>query len=534
MAIRNAKPVSLKPAGASDTSDGSNVFPGAMTALTNLVPDPSTENLWVPRPASIRKYNFSDFSSPGFVSLEFVVGDLVYGMIATSATPGHDEPFIYDLNAGAFVPVTGAVAGNTPNSPATTGPWTPPTAALVGHYVVVTHPGFDGVTNLIGWFDISNPAAPTWDAGNTGTNLLPHQPVAVFNFNGRAYYGLKNTSYFSAELDPLTITNATDFLTHGDTSPVVAYGGTPLTTQLGGIVQSLIVFKSDILFQVTGDLALMNLTNEAISSGVGTSAPLSITSTPEGLSFISTHGMRFVSPTAQISPVVGSYGAGISVPFINSSVPSRICAAFNVDTVRITCQRDDVLGNPTQEWWYNTDQENWSGPHTFPASLIQPWRDTFIMTPYNITASLWESDSEPQETSVYMENGVQMTFKYSSSPVPLTGLMEMNQIVETSIGVAFNTVQGAITATAYDENDIVLDQVPVPIPFGGSIWGTMIWGAFIWGAGYLKYQQVRIPWSKPLVFGQAVFSVTGNAIPGFQIGTLFNRYQPLGYMLQSS
>ncbi|MDE1868135.1 MAG: hypothetical protein KGI08_10565, partial [Thaumarchaeota archaeon] len=43
---------------------------------------------------------------------------------------------------------------------------------VCGVNLVVTHPGFDGVTNFFGWFNISNPGSPIWNAGNiqsTGT-----------------------------------------------------------------------------------------------------------------------------------------------------------------------------------------------------------------------------------------------------------------------------------------------------------------------------------------------------------------------------
>jgi hypothetical protein len=63
------------------------------------------------------------------------------------------------------------------------------------------------------------------------------------------------------------------------------------------------------------------------------------------------------------------------------------------------------------------------------------------------------------------------------------------------------------------------------------LWGTGIWGISRWGVSVARYKQIRIPWSKPIVFNQMTLSVTGDAIPGFQIGDLFMRYQVLGYMV---
>jgi hypothetical protein len=465
MPIRNAKPVPLVPKGVCDAADGTNVPSGAMLALTNLVPDPSTAGLSVPRPAAIKLTDFTGFSDPGFVSCIYTVGDLCYGMIATSLVSGKDQPFIYDLNAGAFIAVTGSTSSNLPDSPNTTGPWTPPTMSLVSTYVIVTHPGFDGVTNVIGWFDISVPAVPTWHAGNTTTNLLPSQPVAVFNFNGRCYYALMNTLYFSDVLAPLTITNATDFITQGDSTSIIALSGLPLLTTAGGIVQSMISFKNATMFQVTGDFALNNLVSQAIDAGVGTFCPISITPTNDGLAFISPHGLRTVNQNGQVSEVIGGYGQGVSVPFINAAVPSRVSASFNVNTMRITSQNSFVSSQPIQEWWYNSDIGQWSGPHTFPASLIQRWRGSFVMTPIGITASLWQSDIQPEETSTYIENGAQLAFNWQISLSPDTGTMNKNAVVESSIGLAFNSQQGSVSIVAADEDGNALDNVEISVSF---------------------------------------------------------------------
>ena len=203
MPITNSKPVRITPRTASDTVDGTNSAPGAMIALTNLVQDPSTMGLFVPRPASVELTDFSTsgLTTPGFISCIFVVGTRVYGMIATADFAGKDMPFIYDIAAGAFVTVTSIAVGELPTSPATTGTWTPPTMAVVGTKVIVTHPGFSGA-NKIGWFDISTFAVPTWNAGDTTTNALPAKPTFVFNFFDRAYYVVGNTLWFSDILAP--------------------------------------------------------------------------------------------------------------------------------------------------------------------------------------------------------------------------------------------------------------------------------------------------------------------------------------------
>lgn len=489
--------------------------------------------LFVPRPAAVEITDFSTsgFTSPGFVSCIFVVGSRIYGMVATNDTPGKDMPFVYDIEAAAFVTVSGVTGANVPTSPPTSGVWTPPTMAVIGTKVMVTHTGFTGA-NKIGWFDISTFASPSWNAGDTATNALPSKPTFVINFFDRAYYAVGNTLWFSDVLDALTITNSTNFLVCGDTTDIIALGALPLTTQLGGVTQSMYAFKSKSIFQVTGDLALSTLALNALSAGTGTNSALSLASSKDGLYFMSSSGLRVLNQDGVIGPVIGQYGGGVSVPFINVSVPSRLCLAYNVDTVRVNTQNNMLQSTPHQDWWYNTTTQMWTGSHTFPASLIQPYSGSFVITPVDVTASIWQSDTLPVETSAYIENGSQLTFNATFSPLPLTGSMNMNAVVEASIGFSFSVLGGTINFSAFDENGAVLDYVTKTFPSSGSLWDVAVMGLDVWGGQLLGYQQFGIPWSKPLVFNQIVISATGDAIPGLQIGDLFMRYQQLGWMRQ--
>src|SRR5271165_1812309 len=103
MTLRLAKPLRFSPAGLSDSLDETDEFPGACVSLQNLIPDPTTRNVWTPRPASVFETGFPGFSSPGFISVFQVVGSFVYGLIASSRFAGHDEPFGYNIVTHAFV-----------------------------------------------------------------------------------------------------------------------------------------------------------------------------------------------------------------------------------------------------------------------------------------------------------------------------------------------------------------------------------------------------------------------------------------------
>ena len=164
MALANTKPLRFSPQGVSDALAEEDAFPGACAALSNLIPDPTTKNLWTPRPASTVVATLNGGSASGDVSVFKVVGGLVYGLYAY--TGGFDEPFCYNLVTSAFESVTITGGSAYPTTQSTSGDWTPPTMDVMGHYVVVTHPGFDGTSNFIGWFDITTPTAPIWNSGN--------------------------------------------------------------------------------------------------------------------------------------------------------------------------------------------------------------------------------------------------------------------------------------------------------------------------------------------------------------------------------
>lgn len=171
MAIRGAQGFTVRATGICDSIDGSNAPLGAMAVLKDLVPNPVNAQQFVPRPASTQVTNFSPgFTTPTKGNALIVIGTRAYGMIASATFAGHDEPFCYDLAAGAFITVVGAVAANTPTSPATTGEWTPPTMAMVANRIMITHPGYSGAYK-VGWIDVRSFTSATL-TGTTHTSTL--------------------------------------------------------------------------------------------------------------------------------------------------------------------------------------------------------------------------------------------------------------------------------------------------------------------------------------------------------------------------
>ncbi|HEX8838249.1 MAG TPA: hypothetical protein VF748_15005 [Candidatus Acidoferrum sp.] len=537
MSIRNGVPLQFKPKGASDAIDSTNVFEGAMALLQNLIPDPTTADLWQCRPASLKLTGFSGFTAPGFISAMEVFGNFAYGMIASARNPGQDEPFMFNLVSKAFVTISGVTAANTPLSPPSTGAWTPPTISLVGVNLIVTHPGFNfGGGFAFGVLNISNPAAPTWTAQNTTGNALPALPTWVAAFNGRAWFGVNPATgqpgaYFT-DILTLNITNANQVITFDDNQQITTASGLGLFNQLGGVVQALMVFKSTAnIYQITGDAALSTLARNTLNVATGTLSPLSVTTTPKGLAFIAPDGLRLIDFYARITDPIGVDGAGINVPFIYSVVPSRAQAASNQNVLRVSVQNGLAAGAPQQEWWYDISRQKWSGPHTFPASMIAAFNNTFIMTPVGVNASLWQSDVAQSSSSSFVENGQQLNFSWATSMLPDPKTMSYFAMVETTLNMTFVNGQSPVLVQALDQNAGVLGSVSLSAPAGGTIWGQFTWGQALWGGASFGLFPRALEWAQPIVFRRLQLQATGVCIGGFKIGDAFLRYQKLGYMV---
>lgn len=539
MAIRGAVPVKWTPSGASDTLDATNTFTGAMAALTNLIPDRTTRGLWVCRPASVLQTSFAGFTTPDFISAHLVVGSRVYGMISTTRLGARDEPFCFDLVAGAFIAIAGSTAANTPTPAAKVGAWVPPRMALIATKIIVTHPGFTGSLNAFGWIDTTNPNALTWSAGNTaGAVILPAVPVDVFNFGGRAYYAVNTPAsaalVFSDILDPLTVTLGTQVITLDDNVPVTALGGLPLNNTTGAKVQTLVVFKGvSKMYLITGDIATLpvsTLQKNVSDTRTGTLAPNSICATTQGLAFASPDGIRIMDFSGNVSPPLGADGMGITVPFIYSVVPSRIAAACNGDTLRVSTQNGNAVGAPNQEFWFDFTRKLWSGPHTFAASLMQPYGNTFLKSVLGVSAKLFVSDIQQSLTSTFIENGVQTTFVYGTPFFPDTEQMCEVAVVESTIDLAYTAGVPAYTLTIADQNGAAYDTLTLTPSGTGTFWGAFQWGAALWLGSANPLSPRNLAWHQPIVFRRAAVTLSGQCSISAKFGTLRLRYQPLGYL----
>lgn len=382
------------------------------------------------------------------------------------------------------------------------------------------------------------PAAPQWAAGNTnGAVPLPSVPVSVAQFNGRAYYAVKNATVFSDSGNATQVTNATQVLTFQNGLDVTALAGLPLSAQQGGIIQALIAFQGDAnMVQITGDPATNNLATNNLNVATGTLAPNTICSTPMGLAFVAPDGVRIIDFLARVGDPIGAFGQGVVVPFLNAINPSRMCAAFNQNVLRLSVQNGAAINQPVQEYWLDFGLKIWTGPHSFPSALIQPWaspsKSTFVLAASGINAQLWKSDPIVTSSSIYTENGAAMTFGYQTVLLPDNQAMAENAVVETAAALALPN-NSTITIQALDENGNSLDQIVMSGPsVAPPIWGAVNWGSFVWGGSASILMQRQIPWTQPLVFKQMSLTITGESMSSLAIGDLFLRYEILGYLIQ--
>ncbi|KVE04188.1 hypothetical protein WI91_14015 [Burkholderia vietnamiensis] len=538
MAIRNAKPVRFTPKGLCDAFDATDAFPGACQLLTNLVFDQGNPEIVVARPGvGSAATSFGSFTTPTFVSVFIVIGTIAYGMVSTARNPGFDEPFAYNLLTNSFVTITGVTAGNVPSSPSTSGPWTPPTMAVVSTKILVTHPGFSGVgSNFFGVLDISNPAAPAWSSANLATNPLTGVPTSVANFNNRAWFAVGNTLNFSDPLAPTTRTNATQAVTVGDTTPVTAQSGLPIQTTSGGVIGALVVFKQSQVWQVTGDPTTNNLALNYISLTTGCIAPRSVVQGPFGIFFAGPDApyiLNFLGTLVPLSSRPGTdFPADLQVPFQNATQPSRISASFSGNIYRV-CVPTLIQGQAqTNDYWYDIRRKRWTGPHSFPYDCAAQYGNVFVLSSAARGAALFISTTIPTSSSSYADAGVALTAHLRSASFPKTGHMQQIQVVESTIELSSTGNGVNFNLTALDDQDSTLGTTFVTTQPSGSVWGAFTWGLANWSSDTSIPHVYTIPWPIALVFQKMAIDVLVTPVNEIQIGTFFARYQDAGYTNQ--
>lgn len=536
MPIKNSFPLRFTARGLSDALDATDTFPGACRDLQNLVFDPDNPEQVVPRPGVTAITSFAGFNTPGFVSLHNVVQPRIYGLLSTARNGGNDEPFCYDFDAAAFVVISGVTAANTPTSPATTGAWTPPTMAVIGSKIIMTHPGYSGaVGKFFGVLDLAVFGAPAWSSANTTVNLLPGVPKAVANFNNRAYYAVGNNLYYSDVLAPTVITNASQFLTIGDSSDIIALVGQAVQTSSGGVTPALFVFKKTQIWMIVGDAAVAGtLAQTSVTLTLGTPSPRSIAPAPYGFYFLGNDGPYLIDTLGTVRPLVNgaeTIAADVSSPFRNATSPTRAAGAFAGQIYRValdTVNRGVAVSGA--DYWLDLRKRRWNGIHSFGYDCASSFGTFFVLSTRNTPGVLFKSPAYPDSNSVYLDNGVAYQCKLTSATMPKVEEMSEKQVVETTWELSYLTTPNiSYSISALDEQGNTIGSSGINPYQPGSLWGSFTWGSGLWSSTFTIPHVWDIPWSAPLIFQKTALQLTVPATQGVAIGTAYLRYQKLGY-----
>lgn len=535
MSIRNSTPVGFVPTGLSDAIDQTSSFPGACQIISNLTFDRENRGAVVGRPGVTVQTDFSGFTTPGVISVMFVSGTLIYGMIQSQRFPGFDEPFCYDTVAAAFITVTGVTGANVPATQSTSGAWVPPTMDANGIFIAVTHPGFIA-PNFFGWFDVTNPAAPTWAAGNTTTNALPARPIWVAQFFGRFYFGVNNAVYFTDSLAlSISAPNFAAVLTIGDRSNTTGAAGLPMEQDSAAVLQSLVVFKQGSIWQISGDIAVTTtpLTLSRIANSVGCIAPRTVQSTPMGILFIGTDGPRMINLKGYVSYLQVREGVtpDIVAPFQTATQPSRMVGVYANSVYRVCLEGTIKLWDSkftTQDYWYDFIFQRWTGPHSFNYHVGVGLNNVFYLGSNTTPANLFKSEAIPTTTTVYTDNGADTFCELVSSAiegVPMT----MSAVVESTIELGGAGVGVVYYISMYDDESNNLAPATIKLYEINPLWGSVRWGQFRWRSAIANSQVFTIPWTNPAVFKKMILSIRVMSAPNVSVKAAFMRVQSLGY-----
>lgn len=528
MGLRNPQVYMWMPVGLSDNREAVSSQPGDCRTLQNLIHDPTSKGVMAPRPGVTSMTTFPGFTTPGVISGLTTVGTRIYGMIASGLNAGKDQPFCYDSATGAFVAITGITAANSPTTPGTSGAWVPPTLTLVGSKMVVTHPGFTGGANpYFGWIDLTNPAAPTWSAGNTtGAITLPSVPLSVSLFGNRAFYACANALVMSDILAATVVTNAGQVLVLGDSGPITAVLPQPMTTGIQGILGALLAFKNDSIWQITGDYSSTAnpLALNEVSGSIGCSAPLTAQNTPMGTMFMSNDGVRTVSNTGNVSEPQPD----VVFPFYNASTVSRACATYAADVYRIALDSQTSTGFLGRlDYWFALKYQKWTGPHTFPYHNSTPLGKSFVLVSNTYPGKLWMSNSYPSSSDQYVENGAALTINLTTLPILPDPPMSEKASIEMSL--SFVPAATSYNVQVLGASGNIISSASVKSGVTPRFWGVGVWGVGNWAPAIYNMVISPVVFPTPLVFKQAVVVLTGLSAQYLRIGHFSFRYEGLGY-----
>ena len=411
----------------------------------------------------------------------------------------------------------------------TTAAGTNQTVQMAGSIIVLSQPATGSALNSTLTIAGGTTAAPQWGAGDTSGIGLSTVPVFARQFTGRCYFGINPARTLGgvAASDvglPCQITSPAQIIFFEDGIAVTAAEGLGLSNQLGGVVASLIVFQGAAnIRQITGDFALGNWAENSLQVATGTLAPNTVTSSPYGLLFVAPDGLRSISFTGAVSPVIGDNGQGYVMPFLCVEFPSRMVAAYNENVYRvsvtwqppITLQAIWGAADRSDEFWFHPSLQRWSGPHSFPFRIICPWpqKASFVgQGLLNALGTLWRGDVLEGPTNTYIENSIALQWFAQTALMPDDIPQMANSIAESSVFLSAHAGD-TITVIAVDDAGVVMDTAIITMTTPPQM------------------RLYAIPWSTPLVFRQMFVRFFGISANRVLFGPINFRYQELGYQI---
>lgn len=502
---------------------------------TNVPTSPASSGSWVPPTFTIVGTRLV-FTHPGFAGAGgnyFGLIDISGTNIAPTGTTAIGSFIVTAVSsivgvevgqriANAGIPANSTVASFT----AATITFTNPTATPATANAVATVLAITGGTK----------AAPLWGAGQTTGNALPTAPSAVANFNNRAYYAIGNTLYFSDNLRPTHITNATQTQVVGDDASIIALFGAPVQTSSGGVTAALFIFKDGgQIWQLVGDSATNNLLLSPVSLDIGTSAPRSLALAPEGVYFAGNDAPYFVNVNGVVSALSHDaskiLASDVSAPFRFATQPSRMAACFNSQTYRV-CLDTVILGQAISgaDYWFDLRKRRWNGIHTFAYDCASPYMNYFILSTANTPGVLFKSQSYSDTASTYADNGTAYQCTAISATWAKIEDMSQKQVIETTTELAYITTPSlSYSVTALDEQGNSLGSAAVNAYRPGSLWGGFTWGSGLWSSTIGIPHTFDVPWPAPIVTQKIAIQHSIPAVAGAAVGSTYMRYQKTGY-----
>jgi len=314
----------------------------------------------------------------------------------------------------------------------------------------------------------------------------------------------------------LNCTNANQALSFGDNTPLTAAAPLGLANLLGGVVQSLIIFKSlNGIIQVTGDALTDNLEVNQVPGGSGTLSPRSVVEHPQGLLYLDHDGWRMVTLDGNCTDPIGIAGQGVVVPFVNPITRTRVAAGCDGSILRASV---NTAAFGWREYWFDTVRKVWSGPHTFPSTCMDVYEGVFILAAQSAPIGLWESSPIPTSTSVFIENGVQLAWIYETVTLMDNMAMAQSEIAELQVKTTAPLGMTSITVAALEVGGETGSTAPTAI-------NTAVYTYSAVGALGAK----RIDFNAPVVYNRLAIEITGLSFAGFQIGDIFAREREEGY-----